>query len=252
MPIFQYQRANKINLSNLEKQILYMASPSQFNDPYDCDINYDLIDYSREDAGAIKRKFIELEVSPQNRELLKALENEQFLPELIKVAQKVFEVAHEVFLKNSGICCFSEINDNLLMWAHYCEGYRGFCLEFRTEYEPFLRLHQVQYIDAFKRIDFVNQLLSENGEFITDLYCTKSKNWDYEKEWRIIHHNAKTEYRYVQECLKAIYFGPKIENEYKKNLCSILKRQNPKVELWDGELAKKRFEINFNRVDNCN
>jgi hypothetical protein len=84
--IFQYQRANKINLVNLEKQILYMASPSQFNDPFDCDINYDLIDYSREDAGAIKRKFIELEVSAQKRELLKALENEQFLPELIKVA----------------------------------------------------------------------------------------------------------------------------------------------------------------------
>ena len=36
-----------------------------------------------------------------------------------------------------GVCCLSEKHDDVLMWSHYSNGHKGFCLKFETSYEPF-------------------------------------------------------------------------------------------------------------------
>ena len=135
----------------------------------------------------------------------------------------------------------------MLLWAHYSNGYKGFCLEFRTDYEPFNKLHKVNYVSKFPEIDFVSEVLQGNSTKLIELYCTKSKVWKYEKEWRVIHTSAGTEFIYKPECLKAVYFGPKMDSQYKEIICLILQGQNPNVELWDGQLSEKEFKIQFKK-----
>lgn len=40
------------------------------------------------------------------------------------------------FLNNSSVACFSEKNDNFLMWSHYAGGHTGVCLEFEVDADP--------------------------------------------------------------------------------------------------------------------
>ncbi len=37
------------------------------------------------------------------------------------------------FLKSSYVCCFSETNDDFLMWSHYASKHSGICLEFKLD-----------------------------------------------------------------------------------------------------------------------
>jgi hypothetical protein len=44
-----------------------------------------------------------------------------------------------------GVACFSAAADNLLLWAHYADGHRGFCLEFDTSDPVFEKIQRVGY-----------------------------------------------------------------------------------------------------------
>lgn len=245
--IFKYQSTSMINISNFKQHGLYMASPRLFNDPYDCSVRFrfedlkeDQLDFFRKNRLKFSngKRFIE-EVNSSSNETLKAI--------LLKGARFALKESIANFLNNYGVCCFSEVKDDILMWGHYSESFKGYCLEFRTEYEPFSKLHKVIYRPDFPTINSLDIYLNEEYSHVNDLFCTKSDNWANEKEWRVLHKEAGTLFHYEPQCLKAIYFGPKIDNSLKEIFCLILKGQNPNVELWQGELSENSFGINFHR-----
>jgi hypothetical protein len=97
----------------------------------------------------------------------------------------------EVYRKldeNFGVLSLSETPLSALMWARYADGGRGFLIEFDTQHtwfwgkrnegDSFNHLRQVKYLERTPTY-FLN-LPDE-----TALY-TKSIEWSYEKEWRII------------------------------------------------------------------
>ena len=153
------------------------------------------------------------------------------------------------FNTNKGISCFSECNDNMLMWSHYGGQHRGFCLEFRTNYEPFNKLRSVRYCEALPELDLKQFMLEENYEHVLELFCTKSSDWSYEREWRAIHAKAGTLFSYGGEALKAIYFGAKMSGQDIDLLCLILHGQIPTVELYRGRKSTSAFKIEFEKID---
>src|SRR5262245_42021305 len=90
-----------------------------------------------------------------------------------------------------GILCLTEKSDNLLMWAHYADHHRGFVLEFDPHHEFFNRKKggddlyhhpaKVGYSDTRPSVSFKDYL-----GVVTLL--TKSVEWEYEQEWRMILH----------------------------------------------------------------
>ena len=88
-----------------------------------------------------------------------------------------------------GACSFSEVPDNLLMWAHYGAWHKGFVVEFDAHHPYFherkspedeLRhLRRVLYRSSRK-----SALLSELSG--TEMFLVKSEHWAYEREWRIL------------------------------------------------------------------
>lgn len=49
------------------------------------------------------------------------------------------------YVDSARLTCFSQNRDNLLMWSHYADGLRGFCIEF--EKEIFINLNQAGIYD---------------------------------------------------------------------------------------------------------
>jgi len=149
------------------------------------------------------------------------------------------------FLRKRGVTCFSELNDNLLMWAHCGGRYEGICLEFAAEAEPFRNIRQVQYVEVLPTIDLASLLVDRDFKQVMDLFCTKSTSWAYEKEWRAMHTVAGTEYVYPAEALTGVFFGPDVDSRSLEIVCLILQGQNDKVRLWQGTRSTTEFRVLF-------
>ncbi len=79
----------------------------------------------------------------------------------------------------------TETYDNLLMWAHYAQNHEGFVIGFDESHsfikgpgDGIYKLTQIKYTT-----DRPNLGISKLQHI--DTYFTKSKEWAYEKEWRV-------------------------------------------------------------------
>lgn len=182
---------------------------------------------------------------------------------------------------------FSEKNDSLLMWAHYANNFTGFCIQYdlsEMDDKYLYHLFPVHYsntriIDEYTKWYLYeledlkkcnNDLCASNEtDFIKDkmaLFLQKAKEWEYEKEWRII---ATYDQIYntadnvgnenielygiedirlsVDKCVKAIYLGPRMESEIKKHIKEICDRKGCTTMIYDTSLSNKKYELVFNR-----
>jgi hypothetical protein len=245
--IYKYEGFNVQSLVNLKAQSLHFGSPRNFNDPYDCAITATVRDPSADEVELVRKCYL-------NDSSLPAAVNQQFksmpFAELKQVltnsAKNGAADVRERFLSTKGVTCFSECNDNLLMWAHYGGHYKGFCLAFNTSKEPFTKLRQVRYVDVMPQIDIVDCMVNKNyDKLFDDLYCTKSDSWSYEKEWRAMHSEAGTLFTYEADSLRAIYFGPDIERHALEIVCLIIQGQNPDVQFFAGKRNEIEFKVEF-------
>ena len=245
--IYKYEIFNIHSLLNLKAQSLYFSSPRDFNDPYDCAINASVAEPSDEQIEIVKQHYLnDPETSLTIKQQLESLQFDELKKELINGANLFINDARKNFLKTRGVTCFSERNDDLIMWAHYGGQYKGFCLAFDTAKEPFTKLRQVQYVKTVPQINMVDFTIHENHDkLFDDLFCTKSISWEYEKEWRAIHSDAGTLFGYEPDALREIYFGPDIERLALEIVCIIIQGQNPNVQFFEGKRSDKEFKVEF-------
>lgn len=250
--VYKYEDAGELSLLNLKRGTIYFNSPSKFNDPYDCNFGFHMEDISDEEmlryrsgeSPFLRSKSIEIQKKFFETPI------DEFRRILIKSAISILERTMQEIRSNMGIACFSEVNDNLLMWSHYSKSCKGICLEFDTNHPPFTKLNKVDYKTSLPSINALNILNQSNIETSnpgesSKLWLTKSDNWKYEKEWRTVHKIGGTLFNYPQESLKGIYFGPLIEPAYREIICLIVQGQNRNVRFFNGSISKDEFKMVF-------
>lgn len=244
--IYKYESFTERSLRNLKSQCIYFGTPLNFNDPYDCAVTPRFSRLSDEDVQELKSMYISDNSVPAavKQQLLNA-DHDYLRQHLTAIATEAVENTIRRMLRTTGVACFSERNDDLLMWGHYGGSYKGFCLAFRTDVEPLNKLRRVNYCTDMPTIDIRRVLVDEHFEDVIDLLCTKSNSWKYEFEWRAIHATAGTEFCYQPEALKAIYFGPDIDRQALEIICLIVGGQNDQVEFWRGRRSREKFEVEF-------
>lgn len=243
--LYKYEPFTVRALQNVKSQILYFWSPSAFNDPYDCAITPNI---RRPSDAQVKNWLEEFHASrqftPEEMEAARKTSMDEVRETMWSAASATFAKGLSEFIRQRGIACFSEINDDLLMWSHYGGRYRGFCLEFDTNIEPFGRAKPVQYVERFPELD-IGEVLNGGAETIEHLYWTKSISWKYEREWRALHNVAGTEYIYPAEALTGVYFGPDMDFQSIEIVSLILRGQHENVKLYGGKRSTKEFRVTF-------
>lgn len=116
--LFKYQKFNSYSLLNLKNSELYFNKPIDFNDPFDCAV-CEQKKLSSSDINKLDKIF-----KKENPKYKKAEIKEEYLTTLNETISKSF--------KKISCCCFSKSNKEILMWSHYADSHRGFCLEFST------------------------------------------------------------------------------------------------------------------------
>ncbi|WP_254619259.1 DUF2971 domain-containing protein [Vibrio metschnikovii] len=243
--LYKYESVSVQSLLNLKTQTVYFAPPSGFNDPYDCAIKAQVEEPSTEELEQLKSIFLTKPWPAHVLDKLASTPTEELRPMLMRATREANEQVIDKFIENRGVSCFSEVNDELLMWAHYSDKYTGFCLEFATDNELFSKANKVKYVDELPKLNALSTYGINDRSDVLELYCTKSTSWKYEREWRCIHNEAGMAYKYPREALTGVYFGPNINPDMIEIICLILQGQNPTVRFWRGKRSEVSFKVEF-------
>ena len=158
--------------------------------------------------------------------------------------------------------CFSESADNTLLWSHYADEHRGFCVEYDLSYlhhndSILKRIFPVIYTDKrtvivdienlCEEIYFLDSDIENNNQYddielfecVKSWFIIKDKAWEYENEWRIIYtlsdiYKENTdeikEHIIAFDCVSSIYLGCRIDKEIQNNIIEIVERLNKSID----------------------
>ncbi len=182
--LYKYFSLTEYSLDGLENNYIYLSNPKDFNDPFDCNRNL----------------ILEKQRKIKDWNYIESLNN----------------------ISEIGITSFSEDGLEPLLWSHYANSYRGFCLKFKPEFlreinTELIKLKKVIYSKCPNSIS-INSNFAKYYQFILKL-----DNWSYEKEWRLLFKNPSVisnKYHFDEKSIDEISIGykfldPRNESERK-------------------------------------
>jgi hypothetical protein len=184
------------------------------------------IDKLLNDIKHVLKKDINFEV--ERMELIDRIKNS---PEEM---QREYETsAYKAMDLKSGVLSLSESWDSILMWTHYAESHKGFCIGLNRkklqESDFFGICGPVNYSDDFPKIDPLGDDLLK--EAIATSH-TKAKKWEYEKEVRFSQiwpkANPGIEERLVHfqtDFIVEIILGLNIPSDHREEIVGIAERK---------------------------
>ena len=197
----------------VSSQLLKFSNPTLFNDPFDCDINllrFDFNDCCPEvlnELEEIKAQF----VKTHGTEILKRIEN---IP--ISKIEDFYKGSQLKKISRSSICCFSKDHLNTTLWAHYADNHYGISLIFDLlEEHPFVGYDTRKFGRGpvyYNNNSSFNYLKSKE-QGIAKLFFSKSKDWEYEKEYRFQITEESGLFKFNKSFLKGVVFGLRVSED---------------------------------------
>jgi len=250
--LYKYRSLNSIGLEDiLIKNEIYLSEPTAFNDPFDCKpllVTYTSA-FKRNQfyKSLVKHRFPnatkeqikrELKNNPRFRKIRtrKYLENELF----------------QIFIKDFGVYCLSEVPDDILMWSHYSESHKGVCLQFKATIERtlFWESYKVTYQENYPAVNIMN--ISNYDQFF-NFFATKSEHWEYEKERRLIktpQEGGAGIYTFQPELLTGVILGAKILPEDEKMINDLVSKRKRPVNIFKAQMNSRAYKLDIKEI-NC-
>lgn len=180
---------------------------------------------------------------------------------LSNVSQSNLENLCKQQQKDMTVCSFSEINDSILMWGHYANNHKGFCIEYDFESEILYgdvrgrSLFPVIYSeDIFDASKYLCEAIT-NKQGFSNLFgilaaIHKAPEWSYEKEWRLVYSIGRSfnEKNYEMTKVKNIFLGAKISPTDENTLLKIAK--NKGLNVYKMVLERDRFKLIAQLLEN--
>lgn len=228
MMIYRFIGNESFTLSTLRNGQLWFSKVEDFNDPFEWIFRYCINPERDKDAirQYVNETTISLPLEERNIRYQSYIENHLVL-------ENYFNRAFERFYIK-GVCCFTEKENliNVLMWSYYANSHKGISLGFDDKE---IKLEHIEnfkngcciFEPSLKRVVYGNHKrcinpFDKNRPNILDTNYMKSKDWEYEKEVRIVspkfglHSFSKTN-------LKEIIFGIKTPLSLKESILEIVK-----------------------------
>jgi len=214
--LYKYRAFNQYSLQMLINEIAWFAKPKTFNDPFDCGILLDNLKIKESVGVAIQDAYLKagIDIASVAASDLEVSEADVKAYEIYR--EEIFEI-----FQNTGVLSLSEINTDILMWGHYSDSHRGFCIEYERsatnilgkEAQPVIYQNEIPSLSALD--------LKRGNEGIEKLWLTKASHWSYEKEWRVSTIEGDKVYQFPCK-IKSITFGMNMNNENRYTIRRIL------------------------------
>ncbi|NCA61179.1 DUF2971 domain-containing protein [Bacillus cereus] len=278
--LYKYRTVNLNSIRSLRRNEVWCNSASNFNDPYECAL---LIgDYAEESLKALMiEKVIELGTGKLKKNLVENLGNMDLkkictvfiklkvgdvqiyqcdVDQIYDITKKEYDDKIKADLERDimqirekmKISCFSEVHNSILMWSHYADNHKGFCIEYNfneidinsnliSALQPTIYSDEIINIGEHlkrtpKKVEKFKGVLEEYAAII------KSNEWIYEQEWRIVFRENKSGgFNCKGLYPKAIYLGSRISEDDKIELLEIAREK--KIPVYQMKTDNNKFEL---------
>jgi hypothetical protein len=223
--LYRYRPDTIYARENLQNDTVWLCSPDDYNDPFDCRYRLSL---SFLDEYLLRmllfRGLAQITNQPEDFALppngtsFEAMMHRR-LSDLFKTfpgthadkTRHLYEYAafHSpefaleaqqkiaAFRSLTKVCSFSERADSILMWSHYAKDHKGFCVEYDLQSIPVdhrFRRAMFPVIYSRKLYDVTPLLIDsfqrpdglENSVYPMLGFIHKANVWEYEREWRLL------------------------------------------------------------------
>ncbi len=248
--LYKYYAFNEWTQHLFEKNQIYFQSPDCFNDPFDSKINYiyegtedqriDRLIYYWEKGGTTYDTE-EMTYTKAKEQVQKGLDITQVTNTSKKTAERLRKLL--------GVFCMTEEKDNLLMWSHYADSHKGFCVGFDTQDVFWWRLNKITD-EHYRNVKPSLNLIDEHDmKQFADVLLVKHRPWAYEKEWRIIDHiNGPGVQEFPSESLVEVVLGCKITPENRNKIMNWCRVKEPKPTVFWAEENDREFKLDLKPI----
>jgi hypothetical protein len=170
----------------LTNRRVHCSDLKALNDPWDCRPWFDdsALNNSELIEGLIQWLFSFTPTAPVSEAEIRSTQN--VLRTNKEYRHGILERFSEDFLKmipnRWRIYCLTPVSDSTLMWSHYADNHQGVCLEFSVDDPLFGFAQEVTYLSSYPRWAPHSLMYSDQPSVL----LTKSDDWQYEREYRII------------------------------------------------------------------
>lgn len=241
--LYKFYNFNTNSLSVLIKNSAWFSKPSTLNDPFDVDIDFA---YEMTPSGfshMIQVLKMQPGLPPGRADLLRQLEQETPDQKALREMSQTMSAKFREDRKDWGVFCLCESCKNILMWSHYADKHKGFCVRFDSN--PDNRLG-----DIARRVSYScdcpspDPYSAEGLERLYDeLFFTKAKCWEYEREWRMLNDKGDIELPLAEfTTLSGIIFGLNMPTPHRETLRRILSGKK-EIEFLETVKVPNRFVL---------
>lgn len=191
--LYHYEKFNAEYLTTtLRDETIHCSNPTNLNDPWDCKPAFD--PHSLDDPDVLQREIAWREEHPaKHLWAAKMRQDPQFRADFI-IGQSA---SIEKMLARRRIYCLTPKADSTLMWSHYADNHHGICLEFGVlDNLLFRTAGKVEYREEYPR--WVPCDINDAPGRVMELILTKSSDWSYEEEYRLISIDASRSSGFLQ------------------------------------------------------
>lgn len=192
--LYHYEPFNKEYLAGtLRDYRIHCSNPANLNDPWDCRPSFNTSALREPNVRAKAIKW--LQALPPSKPLL--VDKDAYLTLQMynipsfpaKTISMISDAFRDIARQRWRIYCLTTHPDSTLMWSHYADNHRGICLEFAADNNPtFGQAWQVIYRGAYPRWSIFGM---DNH---LEIMITKSDDWQYENEYRIVARTDKDKF----------------------------------------------------------
>jgi hypothetical protein len=245
--LYKFYSVNEYSLDSLSRGAFFAPHYSKLNDPFDCQIDPER--FLTEDNFV---KACAAEYGPRTRycrEVMREhLVDGEFKPALRRRIREEIEHYRE-YVARHGIVALTGIRTNVLLWSHYADSHRGFCIAFDRNGANVLGqpdlCNTVAYIRKFDVSWFLDLFRERPGFFTSRAISTKSLHWKYEREWRLISEPANAYVSYGCDP-KEIIFGANCSEADRGAVLGATRDWGIKYS--QAVLSPQNFRIGFSRL----
>jgi len=231
---FKYKPLTEKAIEEIEHNYIWIADIASLNDPFECSIQFDNDEclrayYSSNEFNTLFAKITGQRLTKNDitvltsseKPFLKYIEicHNKSIPfnltpeeQLSKIQNRWLEIISETN-KRLRICSFSVTKSSLLLWSHYASEHKGIAIEYdfidtgeiRAFIQPIIYRDKVHKIGIFEEYSTMQMVCSS---------LIKSKEWEYEKEWRLTIFKQRNAFlqRIIAPSPIGIYLGTKFES----------------------------------------
>jgi hypothetical protein len=286
--VFKFRAGNENDLDSFFENYMWFANFSDLNDPYEGYASFsdeDIDDDFRENflaeiyAKQLKPNTTPTNTSPKttakycrdNYERSTGTKFSEYVDSQAIEAIESFYSEHKADYKILSLSLAKDNQDypsplnNMLMWSHYANGFKGFCVEYdfeklKTSIESKngieLTSSPVNYstdgdLPIIKMKTFMQSSIEGSREAsleILQAFTKKEQSWVYENEVRFIS-GIGGKLFYNPDCINAIYISEKAPNWLKNSLVSNVTLKQANIKTIVVSLHASKYQFGFSTID---